>query len=233
MDHLIILSVSNVGHIIARGIWRLLKLGAEYWDKRYSNGGTSGRGSVGLYRNWKWNKIRESVGLKFNSVIDVGCGDLSFWNHRYGKQVLRRPRFKYLGIDISEEIIKRNREMYEESFKRIYLDMDFVCSPAHIKIEGLRSHVVFCLDLLFHIMKEREFELILKNLCRYANQFLVIYTWSKNPFQNKNTNGKYQYYRPLRDYAPIFLREDLEPITDYPVPYDEFGKLYVFKRVLY
>jgi 2-polyprenyl-3-methyl-5-hydroxy-6-metoxy-1,4-benzoquinol methylase len=199
----------------------------EFWNKKYREGGISGRGSLGLYRNWKWNKIRKTIGLDFNSLIDVGCGDLRFWDHPHGKSVFKQRIFKYVGIDISEEIIERNRKAKP--------DFMFYCQPAQVQISGISSQIVFCLDLLFHIMNDGEFEVILENCCRYTNQFLIIYTWQRNPFEGSDTvtDEISNYYRHLSDYRHIFNHNDLELWAEFEVPYDPYGKLYFFRRQLY
>lgn len=198
----------------------------KFWDEKYAKGGISGQGSIGIYRNWKWNKIKNTIGLSFTSLIDIGCGDLRFWKHPAAKRIFKQRVFKYVGLDISKEIIDRNRRNFPK--------YKFVHTPAHLEIEGLRSQVVFVLDLLFHLMNDSEFELTLENVCRYTNQFLVIYSWCKNPFsRGRVTDGISQYYRNIEDYRYIFNINDMELIREYEVPYDQFGKMYFFKRVLY
>ena len=198
----------------------------KFWNEKYAKGEISGQGSIGIYRNWKWNKIRKVVGLDINSLIDVGCGDLRFWNHPAAKRVLKKRIFKYIGIDISSEIIERNAKKYP--------NLKFVCSPAHLEINRVRSEIVFVLDLLFHIMDKGEFELIIENCCRYTNNFLVIYSWCRNPFGlGLVSDGVSQYYRNLEDYRHIFNRNDLALIREYKVPYDPYGKMYFYKRDLY
>ena len=49
----------------------------NYWENRYESGGTSGKGSIGQLRAWKWQVIEDYAG-PVDDVIDVGCGDLSF-----------------------------------------------------------------------------------------------------------------------------------------------------------
>jgi hypothetical protein len=198
----------------------------EFWNKKYAAGGRSGRGSIGIYRNWKWNKIKAMIGLDFNSLIDVGCGDLTFFNHPSGKRVLKQRIFHYQGIDVSDEIIEVNKIRYP--------DLKFACQSAHIPIAGLSAQVVFCLDLLFHLMNDEEFKAALENCCRYTNQFLVIYNWSRNPFgPDKVTDGISNYYRNVSDYNYIFNSQDMERLTTFEVPYDPYGALYFFRRVLY
>src|SRR5437870_7971620 len=52
-----------------------------FWDSRYRRGGTSGPGSAGLERRWKWRLVHRYVGDP-DQVLDVGCGDLGFWQDR-------------------------------------------------------------------------------------------------------------------------------------------------------
>ena len=94
----------------------------KFWNKKYAEGGISGQGSIGKYRTWKWVKIREVIG-NFRDVIDVGCGDLRFWEHPIANKILNKRRFKYLGIDISNEIINRNRKFAPK--------LTFICAPSH------------------------------------------------------------------------------------------------------
>jgi hypothetical protein len=51
----------------------------EYWENRYASGGTSGCGSIGKLKEWEWKAITEYLPTP-DHIIDVGCGDLSFWD---------------------------------------------------------------------------------------------------------------------------------------------------------
>lgn len=198
----------------------------EFWNKKYANGGISGRGSIGVYRNWKWVVIRNKIGMRFRNIIDVGCGDLSFWEHPIANVILKNSK-SYVGIDISDHIVERN--------KKNNPSMWFICAGSHEEQQGIRGDLVLVMDLLFHIMDEENFEKTLENICKYANQDLVVYTWKNNPFDNLNdvTDGRSQYYRRLGDYENIFHSNDviLEQFKD--VPFDPYGRLYFFRRILY
>ena len=71
----------------------------SYWEERYASGSDSGKGSIGDIRKWKWSIINTYL-HHVKEVIDIGCGDLSFWE---GVKCL-----DYVGIDISPTIIKAN-----------------------------------------------------------------------------------------------------------------------------
>lgn len=182
--------------------------GHAYWDGRYRQGGTSGMGSVGESRAWKWSIIEQYVDVANKSVLDVGCGDLSFWESRSCQS--------YLGVDFSETVVSRSRLLRPE--------WGFLCANASEPLD-LQGQVVLCMDLLFHIMDDSEFSSILRNLARWTGEFLFIYNWRRSVFGNSNTDGKYQIFRPLLAYSAllsplVFVREHI---------HDELGALYVFK----
>jgi hypothetical protein len=211
----------------------------SYWETRYRDGGCSGGGSIGAIRDWKWSMIRKYASV--NDVIDVGCGDLSFWE---GKSCE-----KYSGIDISPYIIESNREK-RPSWR-------FICASGSdpLKLEG---DVVLCLDVLFHIMDETIYINLLNNLAVYAQKYIFIYTWHKNPFDNFGLwlsilcsllkHGKivpllssllgdmasdfeYQKYRSFDDYSFIFEKRGFEQIAVETNEIDPLSALYIFKKL--
>lgn len=178
----------------------------NYWDRRYLSGRGSGGGSVGKHRDWKWSQIGD---VSDKRVLDVGCGDLTFWE---GRNCLN-----YTGIDSSKIIINKNREERP--------GWNFICADVSEEHE-VRGQFVLCLDLLFHILNESTYQSILSNLAKWTEERLFIFTWRKNPFKGKTTDGWYQCYRPFLDYVsmlePLKFVEELE--------FARVGALYVFER---
>ena len=195
-----------------------------WWERRYGRGGVSGPGSVGRGRAWKWSVVEEHVPA-VDSVVDVGCGDLSFWEGRDCET--------YLGIDIACNIIAENRLKRPE--------WRFICANAGER-QRVKERVVFCLDLLFHIMNTGDFAATLENLCQYSEEWIFVYTWSINPFTdgpNKEkwrklgktvTDDKFQYYRPLRDYMKIFKSQGFRLVEARIPPWGGIGELFVFRK---
>jgi len=167
----------------------------EYWEQRYAQGETSGPGSIGGTREWKWSIIDREV-PSISSVIDLGCGDLTFWGER-------SPPKDYVGIDISPTIIRRNRLMWPQAkFKVGNIAMR---DP---DITEQSYEVGLCIDVLFHIMDDEDYLSTLHNLSSYVKKHIVISTWSSNPLKTLGaTDGTYQYYRPPESFLGS-LRED-------------------------
>jgi hypothetical protein len=216
----------------------------SYWDKRYKSGGTSGADPRGENRNWKWSIITEF--LPANShIIDIGCGDLSFWEGRECED--------YTGIDISSTVVEQNRT------KRP--GWQFIVSPAERRIEGLHRECVFCFGMLFHIMECTTYVSILENLCYYSTNYIFVYNWIRNPWASygkrrlvadfcrhisrlhlgsvaftlqalistPHTDGKYQYFRPLEGYMHVFEANEFH-LIDTRECFDGVGAMYIFQN---
>lgn len=167
----------------------------EYWEQRYSKGDTSGPGSIGRAREWKWSIIDREIPL-IDSVIDLGCGNLAFWEGR-------RPPKNYVGIDKSPTVIRKNRLRWPQ--------VKFKVGDVAVRDPDIAEksyELGLCLDVLFHIMSDEDYLSTLHNLSSYTEKYIVISTWSSNPIKTGGvTDGTYQYYRPPTSFIDP-LRED-------------------------
>jgi len=202
--------------------------------KSHLHSSPSPRAPVLLYAGMKVTNAvsasRPPSGPILSKVIDVGCGDLSFWDaeslrlvdplswHTHGIILTE----EYIGIDISDAVIIRNRRLSVKGWS-------FIASSSHILNQGLRAPAVFCIDLLFHIMDDTTFIETLKNLCHYSEDLIFIHTWKHNPFKGSTSDGVYQKYRPLEAYFGIFVRSGFTLIEERLNP-NRIGCLYIFKR---
>jgi Methyltransferase domain len=210
-----------------------------YWNGRYAANGTSGSGSVGLSRAWKWGVIaRHCPDWKASSVIDVGCGDLSFWEGR------DLPA-SYLGIDMSEVIVQRNQAKHGSANVRFTNCRAEERQPAS-------ASMVFCFDMLFHVLDEQQYAAILENLCSYSQDYLFVYTWIRNPLRDPLTvwrlasrlklrdamtglissRDRYQMYRDFSLYLPVFERRGLRlEAVELPNMINPYAAMMVFRVV--
>jgi len=177
----------------------------EYWNNRYHKG-SSGLGSVGAYRAWKWSLINKYVDAQ--DVIDVGCGDLRFWEGRICG--------KYVGIDLSDFIIQKDKKLRPE--------WRFICANAADLIQGLNAKVVLCVALLFHVMDDKEYLKILENLCRYSREWMFVNAWIKNPLHSTKSH---QIFRRLK--TDVFSRHGFELVAA-EVCFDHVNGMYVLRK---
>jgi len=191
----------------------------NYWDNRYKNGGTSGQGSIGELRSWKWNIIKKYNGIR-ESVIDIGCGDMSFWENN-------KLPLNYIGIDFSDVIIQKNIKKYPKSQ---FYTKSSASTPLHICAD-----TVICFDMLFHIMNDSDYIQTLQNICTYSNNQIFIYTWIINPLPKKwiffeTLSDTYEkYYNPIIILKIIlnngFILKNLETNN-----IDKYGAMFIFEK---
>jgi len=131
----------------------------DFWNKRYLSdpelgSGIGSRGSNLLHKR----AIIEAylLSTRPDSILDVGCGD-----HRVLADVDLGAR--YLGVDVSDEIVEINRRKYpDRNFRRVNLAEDAELQQA------MRSDVVLCFEVLIHQHVEREYRRLVANLVKLA-----------------------------------------------------------------
>lgn len=204
------------------------------WETHYAEGGKSGDPvDYNLARDWKYFLLDKYYRKNIDTIIDVGCGDLQFWRDNLP--------YKYTGIDISQTVIDRHKKKHP--------DQKFICSDAS-KFVDVHANVVICFDMLWHIIDDDDYINILKNIKRYSNKYIYIYTWNKNPlipslqirilsyllnkFRGKPykvfDGGGYQKYRDYLSISKNIFEPDFKLIETYTNDVWKFGTMYIYKK---
>jgi len=191
------------------------------WNKRYLNGNLYNKGTLLDYTTrYMWDIINNFAKDDIRKeCIDVGCGDLSFWRY---KLFFYRPCEKYIGIDISDFIMKKNWKRFRKHKNR-----RFILASSDVFLSELSSKVVLCSDLLFHIMDDDTYIQTIVNLCRYSKKWIIITNWYKEPIPYNKT---FQKYRDFKKYQYIFEEYGFVLIRSFKVPSNDTGKIYVYKK---
>src|SRR5207247_1505069 len=79
---------------------------------------------------------------------------------------------RYVGLDLSESVLQANR-------RRRPL-WSFIRADAAQFLRA-RFRIVLCMDVLFHVLDESQYNAILRNLSVYADGWLFVGTWNRNP----------------------------------------------------
>ena len=138
----------------------------NYWESRYTKGGTSGSGSYGDLAHFKARVINEFVAQHgIESVIEFGCGD--------GNQLKLAEYPKYIGLDVSPTIIQRCiAEFQNDKSKSFFLYLgDSFYDNNHI----FYTDLALSLDVIFHLVEHRIYEQYLKHLFAAASKYVIIY----------------------------------------------------------
>lgn len=160
----------------------------NFWNKRYVEGGTSGCGSYGEFAEHKANVINDYV-LKYNikTISDFGCGD--------GNQIsLLKGYETYNGFDISEYIINKCRERFVGMPMLFYNDI--------LKLP--EADLCMSLDVLYHIIDEKDYKNYLEQLFGKSKRFVLIY--SSNHDSNAN-EPNYIFHRKITEWVDKYFTD--------------------------
>lgn len=161
----------------------------NYWNSRYKNDGNSGYGSYDQQLTKKLGWIKGLDGVK--SISEYGCGDFHFG----GALTKLFPESTYTGLDVSDFIVETNRQKWPEyAFKTSDRDLP----PADL---------VLCVDVLFHVIDDREVEVILNRLEKAWTKYLVITAYERN--EEKTNHVRIRAFDYKRFGEPV-IREIVE-----------------------
>lgn len=137
------------------------KSSANYWDKRYDLGGTSGRGSYGELAKFKAEVLNAFVEKnRIQSVIEFGSGD--------GNQLLLSQYPSYTGFDVSPAAVAVCQRLFEaDKSKHFSLVKDYA---------GEKADLSLSLDVIYHLVEDEVFNDYIRRLFQAAKRFVVIYS---------------------------------------------------------
>lgn len=192
---------------------RMFEFERDYWNQRYLNHDPRGSGG-GSYGEPMWRKADALIALPdVTSIVEIGTGDFNFGKYLTDKM----PTVKYDGYDVSDVVIERNQRNFKTSSPRIeFHEFD---PPMRFP----EASLLLCIDVLFHITKDSEYEDMLDMLawiwndCRYDYLAVTAYEYD-GP---SDAHVRIRKFDPSRFGVPI-LREVIE---------DEGEMIfYIFKR---
>ncbi len=136
---------------------------ADYWEKRYQDGGNSGYGSYGRLAEFKAEVINKFIfENRIKKAIEFGCGD--------GNQLSKLEIEKYIGIDVSKAVIKKCRNNYQGNKKKLFFSLDdFLKTPC-------KAELTLSLDVIFHLTEDSVFESYMNTLLKSSKKYCIIYS---------------------------------------------------------
>lgn len=132
---------------------------AEYWERRYREGGSSGAGSYGRLARFKADFINAFiVSHRIASVLDLGCGDGNLLS------LLDVP--DYVGVDVSPAALAACSERFPRH--------RFVPYAAVTQLPP--AELAMSLDVIFHLVEDAVFTDYIEMLFGRAMRFVLIYS---------------------------------------------------------
>lgn len=140
---------------------------ADYWNRRYREGRDSGEGSRGENAIRKAEYVNQVIARNdIRSVIDWGCGD---------GQVLQHitTDIRYVGVDVAPSVLDKVSQEHPERF----FILDRQESDA---INWLKADMSLSMDVMFHLVNDRDYLDYLNYLFNSARKLVLIYSTNYN-----------------------------------------------------
>ncbi len=150
-----------------------------FWNYRYSENREvgSGLGSRGKFRDFKRDLLKNLADSDhFRTILDIGCGDMEVGS--------ALPAAGYVGVDVSNVVIDRNRD--------IYPDRTFICG-SFLDLDLSPADLVVCMDVLIHIDDSDYYKRFIRRLVEKTIKVGVIAGYETDP----GCNGIVFFHEPL------------------------------------
>ena len=135
-----------------------------------------------------------------NSILDMSCGDFLWMN-----QILKNKKLKYLGVDIVEDLITKNKQNYLDK------NINFHVSDVTNFLTEENYDLVFMRDFFIHITNEDIFK-ILNNISKMNIKYFAF----ENYEINKNVNTEVGKHRKVNlQIEPFNLEKPIYSFKDY------------------
>ena len=135
---------------------------ADYWERRYVSGGTSGAGSYNRLAQFKAKVLNDFVERNnVQSVIEFGSGD--------GAQLELANYPFYTGVDVSRTVVDLAKERFRDDPSKRFFHLSDVSPDS-------RAELSLSLDVIYHLLEDEAFEEYMRRLFDAATRFVSIYS---------------------------------------------------------
>jgi len=197
---------------------------ANYWEKRYTDGGNSGAGSYNRLAEFKAQILNDFCNKNnIKKVIEFGCGD--------GNQLKLANYNQYIGLDVSQKSIEICSAIFKEDLSKEFYVLDSI----NLNEEKFKGELILSLDVIFHLVEDNIYQLYMNNLFDASSKYVIIYS-SNYEFQPETQHVRHRCFTDyIEKYFPAFkLNSTLK--NKYPFdtnnPDDtSFADFYFFEKV--
>jgi hypothetical protein len=197
----------------------------KYWETRYYNGGNSGRGSYGSFREFKLSVINQFIKENnIGSLVDIGCGDGSI------AEGIVVPG--YTGLDISASAVEKCRTRIKNTGRlcKHFYTLDDI--PEAVKDK--KFHISMSIDVLYHLVDDKLFEEHMKILFGLASEWVIIYSPDKEHLSGTVEHIKHRIFtKYISDNYPEWVLERVIKNTCRlleDVPRDSFADFFIYRH---
>src|SRR2546430_9246523 len=131
----------------------LFRTSADFWERNYARGDTSGPGSYGAAAEGKAQFLNQFVAANnVTSVIEFGCGD--------GNQLSLARYPRYIGLDVSRQAIDLCERRFADDKTKSFFLYDGRYFHDHGRV--LSADAALSLDVIYHLVEDDVFDTYIK-----------------------------------------------------------------------
>jgi SAM-dependent methyltransferase len=143
---------------------------AQYWERNYARGGTSGSGSYDALAEAKAAFLNAFVrARRVRSVIEFGCGD--------GNQLSLADYPSYIGFDVSPYAIKLCKHRFADDPTKSFFLYDGACFADRAGL--FTADLAISLDVIYHLTEDAVFEAYMTHLFAAGTRFVIVYSTNR------------------------------------------------------
>ena len=193
---------------------------AEYWERRYASGRSSGPGSYNRLSEFKADILNAFVAENsIYSVLELGSGD--------GAQVRLAKYPLYIGVDVSPTVLEAARKEFASDASKQFFHLN--------ELGNLRAELAISLDVIYHLIEDWAFREHMRELFDRADRFVVVYSSNTD----ENADSTHVRHRNFTDWVAEHAKnfEFIECIRNL-YPFDlsnqdntSFADFYIYRRI--
>ena len=181
---------------------------STFWEKHYQNNGISGTGSYNRLAAFKADFINKWLEEhQIRTVIELGCGD--------GNQLSMIHYQSYTGVDVSETIIKKNKDKFANDEGKAF----YVRYPKESYMNK-KYEVSISMDVIFHLLEENVYEEYMKDLFECSEKYVIIYSSNHEEYTKWPEYRHRKFIRYIQENIPNFRLVKFVP-NKYPHVFGE------------
>ena len=143
---------------------------AQYWERNYARGRTSGPGSYHALAEAKAAFLNDFVRTRqVRSVIEFGCGD--------GHQLSLADYPRYSGLDVSRSAIQLCERRFAGDPTKSFFLYDGACFADRAGL--FTADLAISLDVIYHLTEDAVYEAYMSHLFAAAARFVIVYATNR------------------------------------------------------
>ncbi len=192
---------------------------ADYWERNYARGGTSGPGSYHVAAEAKAAFLNAFVRAhEVRSVIEFGCGD--------GNQLSLAGYPSYTGLDVSRSAIELCKRRFAGDPTKSFFLYDGACFSDRAGL--FTADLAISLDVIYHLTEDAVFETYMAHLFAAGARFVIVYATNRE-ISGTAPHVRHRYFTQwVEAHGQAW---QLLQVTPGPNPGQDRADFFTFERV--